>query len=247
MLGGRFCVSVGDWNVMLKRDIMAWLTLLLAAPLLASCAASRGGDIPYETANFGRPDVATLGTDQGDYRLGALDTINVQIFQVPDLSGDVQVDIAGNVTLPLVGEVKAAGLTTKELSTNLAQRYGAQYLQNPTVFVTVKAANAQQITVDGSVTAPGIYPVTPSMTLIQAIALAKGTNDKANPRRIVIFRQIEGQRMAAAFDLTDIRRGKMEDPKVFGNDIIVVDGSGTRSAFRDILSAIPLFSLFRPF
>jgi polysaccharide export outer membrane protein len=77
-------------------------------------------------------------------------------------------------------------------------------------------------------------------------AMAKGTDDLANPHRVAIFRQIKGQRMAAAFDLVSIRRGAAEDPRVFSGDIIVVDGSSIRAIQREIFSAIPLLNVFNP-
>ena len=76
--------------------------------------------------------------------------------------------------------------------------------------------------------------------------MAKGTDDNANPRRIAIFRQIQGQRMAAAFDLTSIRRGSAEDPKVYSGDIIIVDGSNIKQIQREILQSLPLLSIFNP-
>jgi polysaccharide export outer membrane protein len=82
---------------------------------------------------------------------------------------------------------------------------------------------------------------------MQAVATAGGTHENANPRRVAIFRQVGGQRMAAAFDLTDIRRGEAEDPQVYRGDIIVVDGSRTRQMWRDALATIPVLALFRPF
>ena len=77
--------------------------------------------------------------------------------------------------------------------------------------------------------------------------MAKGTTDDANPRRVVIFRQINGQRQAAAFDLKSIRRGEMADAPVFGDDIIVIDGSESKSLFKNAIQTIPLLALFRPF
>ena len=116
--------------------------------------------------------------------------------------------------------------------------------------MAIKESVGQRVTIDGSVGQPGVYAIGSGTTLIQAIAMAKGTTAEANPRRVAIFRTINGQRQAAAFDLTDIRRGVNPDPRVFGNDIVVVDGSGGRSKFRDIISTIPVlnvFSVLRPF
>ena len=77
--------------------------------------------------------------------------------------------------------------------------------------------------------------------------MAKGTSEDANPRRVAVFRVIGGQRQAAAFDLTAIRRGQSQDPQIYPGDIVVVDGSSVKSAQKQILQSIPLLALFRPF
>ena len=136
---------------------------------------------------------------------------------------------------------------SKEQAAEIKKKLGDKYMNDPQVQVAVKSASSARITVDGSVVQPGIYPVQGKTSLIQAIAMAKGTTDDANPHRVVIFRQINGQRQAAAFDLKSIRRGEMADTEVFGDDIIVVDGSASKSTFKTIVSTVPLLSLFRPF
>ncbi len=85
------------------------------------------------------------------------------------------------------------------------------------------------------------------MSLMQAVALAGGLTDDANARRVAVFRQIGGRRQAAAFDLTSIRRGEMDDPRVYAGDIVVVDGSSVKAATKQILNSMPLISIFRPF
>jgi polysaccharide export outer membrane protein len=197
--------------------------------------------------NFGAPDAPVVATLEEDYKIAPLDTLKINVFQVPDLSGDYEVDLTGNIAMPLVGNVKAVDKTARQLQADLVQRLGAKYLQNPDVSVGVKSSTRRSVTVDGSVRQPGIFPVTGPMTLMQAVAMARGTDENANPRRIAIFRQISGQRMAAAFDLTSIRRGEAEDPKVYSGDIIVVDGSSVKSLQREILQSIPILSIFRPF
>ena len=82
------------------------------------------------------------------------------------------------------------------------------------------------------------------LTLLQAIALSGGPTDNADPRRVIIFRQIEGKRNAAGFDLRAIREGKAEDPVVYGNDIVVVDGSEARRRYGEFLRSVPLLALF---
>jgi polysaccharide export outer membrane protein len=221
---------------------------LAALLVLAGCAGTRGGPIPYEVENFGAPDAPTALALDEDYKIAPLDVLKVSVFQVADLSGDYDVDLTGHIALPLIGRVKAVNLTVSELDQKLTQALGAKYLQAPDVTVGVKTSSARVVTVDGSVRQPGVFPITNrQMTLMQVIAMARGTDDAANPKRVAVFRQIEGQRMAAAFDLVSIRRGEAEDPRIYSGDIVVVDGSNVRAIQREILSALPILSVFRPY
>ena len=239
----------GHAEVMWQRfgRLAVILLMAAAAALLSACAGTRGGPVPYEVTNFGVPDAPTVATIEEDYKIAPLDTLKISVFQVPDLSGDFEVDLTGNIAMPLIGNVKAADKTAQQLRADLTKRLGAKYLQNPDVSVGVKSSTRRSVTVDGSVRQPGVFPVTGELTLIQAIAMARGTDENANPRRVAVFRQIGGQRMAAAFDLVSIRRGQNEDPKIYSGDIIVVDGSQVKSIQREILQALPIFSVFRPF
>jgi polysaccharide export outer membrane protein len=77
--------------------------------------------------------------------------------------------------------------------------------------------------------------------------MARGTSREANPSRVVVFRTIRGERMAGAFDLQDIRRAKAADPVIYGNDIVVVDGSRARALYSDLMNSIGLLSVLRPY
>lgn len=217
------------------------------ALLLGGCANKRGGAIPYEPTGFVAPDAPSQTALEPDYKIAPMDTLKVSVFQVPDLSGQFEVDLTGNIAMPLIGNVRAVDLTTDQLDQRISQALGAKYLQNPDVSVGIVKSTARHVTVDGSVRAPGQFPVAGPTTLMQVIALAKGADENANPRRVAVFRQIQGQRMAAAFDLTDIRRGKAEDPRIYSGDIIVVDGSSVKAAQREILQSLPILSIFNPF
>jgi polysaccharide export outer membrane protein len=222
----------------------AFAGLILFA--LASCASSRGGSIPYEPADFGAPDPQSAQLLDADYRISPLDTLKIGVFQVPDLSGEYEVDLTGQIALPLIGNVKAVDMTTAQLQQDLTSKFGETYLRDPKVTVGITKSAGSNITVDGSVNSPGVFPVAGRITLVQAIAMARGTDDTANERRIAVFRTIDGQRMAAAFDLIDIRRGEAEDPAIYRGDIIIVDGSSTRRAFRDLIQSMPLVRIFTP-
>jgi polysaccharide export outer membrane protein len=227
---------------------VAFLVLALAAlALLAGCANTRGGTIPYEVQNFGTPDRPSAAAIEEDYRIAPLDTLKIAVFQVPDLSGEYEVDLTGNVALPLLGTVKAIDKTPSTLQAELASRLGEKYLQSPQVSVGVKSSTTRNVTLDGAVRYPGMYPIERPVTLVQAIALAKGPTEEANPRRVAVFRTIGGQRMAAAFDLSSIRKGEAEDPKIYSGDIIIVDGSKIKQAQREVFSVLPILGIFNPF
>lgn len=220
---------------------------LLAIAFLSGCAGTRGGPIPYNVENFGRPDEPAVLTIGEDYKIASADTLTINVFQVPDLSGDFVVDLTGKISLPLLGTVNAAGFTTAELDQRITQQLGARYLQNPDVSVGLKSSSRRNITLAGSVRLPGLYPVTGPMTLVQVIALGRGPDENANPRRVAIVRTIGGKRQGAAFDLVSIQRGKMEDPQVYSGDTVIVDGSNVRAIQREILTALPILGIFNPF
>jgi polysaccharide export outer membrane protein len=228
----------------LRLVLLAALGFALA--LLAGCADKQGGPIPYN-AQLTAPDAPAIATLEEDYKIAPLDKVHINVFQVPDLTGDFDVDLTGNISLPLVGNVRAVDMTTKQFDDKLTQLLAEKYLQHPDVSVAVKESSTRVVTIDGSVRQPGVFPVTSRLTLVQAVALAHGADENANLHRVAVFRTIQGQRMAAAFDLERIRRGQDEDPRVYSGDIVVVDGSKTKAAWKNILQGIPILTLFRPF
>ena len=218
---------------------------IAAALFVAACANTRGGTIPYDKP-LAAPDQVKFQTLGSDYKIAPLDKLGIKVFKMDDLSGDYEVDLAGNISMPLIGEVQAANLTTAQLDDLLTQKLGAKYLEHPDVSVAIKSSTAHVVTVDGAVTEGGSFPVAGPISLIQAVAMARGTTQEANPRRVAVFRTIGGRRQAAAFDLTAIRRGQSPDPQIYPGDIVVVDGSSIKETQREILQAIPLLAIFGP-
>jgi polysaccharide export outer membrane protein len=206
---------------------------------------TRGGVIPYDHV-LPLPDEPKVQALSENYKIAPLDTLSIKVFKAEDLSGDYAVDLAGHISLPLVGEVEAVNLTTAELDQKLTDALGQKYFEHPDVSVAIKESTAHVVTVDGAVTQGGQYPVRGSMTLIQAVALARGTTQDAKARRVAVFRTIDGKRQAAAFDLTAIRRGEAPDPQIYPGDIIVVDGSRIKEVQRQVLQSIPLLAIFGP-
>jgi polysaccharide biosynthesis/export protein len=224
-----------------------FLIIIFLAVILSGCADRRGGPIPYNPSGFAAPDPITPAPLEAGYKIAPMDTLTIKVFKMPDLSGDFEVDLTGHVSLPLIGNVPAADLTTAQLDAELTRRFGERYLENPDVSVGIKSSTLRTVTVDGAVNQSGSFPVAGSMSLMRAVALAGGTREDANARRVAVFRQIDGRRQAAAFDLVSIRRGEMEDPPIFAGDIVVVDGSSIKAAQKTILNSLPIISIFRPF
>lgn len=221
--------------------------LCIASLGLAGCADTRGGPIPYNVGTFGAPDAPTVVPLEQGYRIAPLDTVSVKVFRMPDLSGDYEVDLTGQISMPLIGNVSAVDATTAELDQRLTAKLSEKYLENPDVSVGVKSSTRRSVTVDGAVNKSGSFPIGGPMTLMQAVAAAGGTAPDANARRVAIFRQINGQRQAAAFDLTSIRRGEAPDPPVYAGDIVIIDGSSVKAVQKQILNNLPILSIFRPF
>jgi polysaccharide export outer membrane protein len=221
------------------------IVAVLGLFLVAACADTRGGSIPYDKP-LAAPDEVTFQTLESDYKIAPMDKLAIKVFKMEDLTGEYDVDLAGNISLPLIGQLKAANLTTEQLDDQLTQKLGEKYLEHPDVSVAIKSSTAHVVTVDGAVKDGGSFPVGGPTSLIRAIAMAKGTTEDANARRVAVFRTVGGQRQAAAFDLTSIRRGEAPDPQIYPGDIIVVDGSRVKAVQKQLLQSIPLLAIFGP-
>ena len=230
--------------VQAPRRLLAVLSVA-STILISGCADKRGGSIPYDRV-LAAPDEVKFQTLETNYKIAPMDKLAIKVFKMQDLTADYDVDLAGNISLPLIGEVRAVNLTTAELDDQLTQKLGTKYLEHPDVSVAIKASTAHVVTVDGAVKDGGSFPVGGPISLIQAVALAKGTSEDANARRVAVFRTIGGKRQAAAFDLTSIRRGEAPDPQIYPGDIVVIDGSSVKATQKQILQSIPLLSIFGP-
>ena len=185
-----------------------------------------------------------------DYVIGPLDSLSVDVYGVEELSRTVQADASGRISLPLVGELDVRGKTPSELARVIEQRLAGRYVRDPQVTVNLAQAVSQVVTVEGEVEEPGLYPVLGNMTLMRAVARAKGTTEFARLSHVVLFRTVEGQQLAALYDLRAIRQGAYDDPPVYANDVIVVGESQARRLFRDIIQGsglitTPLIALIR--
>ncbi len=233
------------------RRCFLLLVALLAFALLGACASAPSHANLAQNQDLPAPDTTTAsGAYEGgtDYRIGAQDLLEISVFGIDDLSRTVRVNSNGQVSLPLIGGVMAGGKTIPELEKLIGDKLKNGYLQDPQVTVFVKEFTSQRVTLEGALNKPGIYPLTGKTTLLQAIAMAQGIDeDKADLKGVIVFRQVDGKRLGAVFDLAQVRTGAAPDPQVYGDDVIVVEQSGSKSAFRRFIQSVPAIGLFTLF
>lgn len=214
----------------------------LYAAVLGIALAAPAGAQQFSTIQASTPAVPRAQTPT---TVSPADRINVTVFREPDLSvQDVLVDESGMVALPLIGSVNAGGRSIDALATDIETKL-RPYLRNPQVAVVVKQSANKYISVAGSVMEPGRFQIEGPITLLQAIALARGPSQVASLDQALIFRTQGQQKTAARFDLRQIERGKAEDPAVLPGDTIAIGSSKFKTAWRDTVLTLRSFNIFR--
>ncbi|MFD1105700.1 polysaccharide biosynthesis/export family protein [Sphingobium olei] len=219
-----------------RNGITGTMAVLLACVLLGACATVE--DAPRgEAAYAAIPPAPAVGME---YRIAPDDVLRIQVYHEPELSlEDAQVSAAGMIRMPWIGDVPVAGLTTSEASDVIAGRLGQRYLVSPQVTLFVKKAVNRRVTVDGEVREPGLYPFEGRILLSQAVAMAKGPTRLAGLDKVVVVRTMDGQRQAAMFDLSAIRKGEAADPEILPGDQVIVGLSRAKAILGGALLAIP--------
>ncbi len=224
------------------------ITVLLMMVALTACGrrellqSSSRLTVVENSAVLPAPERVDLTVGDRPALIGPLDTIQVDVFNVPDLSREIQVDASGRIAMPLIGTIDARGRTAQELAAAVEAALRGRYVRNPEVTVNIRSSVSQVVTIDGQVVEPGLYPVTNQMTLLRAIASAKGLSEFARQEDVVILRTVKGHRMAGLYNIEAIRRGAYDDPAIYANDLIVVGDSPQRRLFRDFVSLAPLIA-----
>ena len=211
MLAGLLVISLP-----LHRSLTLFLTAIAAA-LLGGCAGGPGAYIPditldptpyigpdagaevAETTTWGEPPVVPAGFDggpravaetDGPYLLDTGDRLRVFVYGQPNLSRGYTVDHDGFITVPLIGNVQARGLTTRDLEGKIRARLGAEFVRDPQV--TVDVQQNRPFFIHGEVRTAGQYPYVSGMTIETAIAIAGGFSERASNRKFRITRRING-------------------------------------------------------
>lgn len=224
----------------------ALIALIIAASLAGCAGRERLTSTPQltvvESSALPAPDRSDLTAADRPALIGPLDTVQVDVFNVPELSREIQVDASGRIAMPLIGTMDARGKTAGELSTMIEHALAGRYIRNPEVTINIRNSVSQVVTVDGQVVEPGLYPVTNQMTLMRVIASAKGTSEFAREDDVVILRTVDNRRMAGLYNIAAIRRGAYVDPPIYANDVVIVGDSPQRRMFRDVVSLAPLLA-----
>lgn len=174
---------------------------------IASCAAWLVAAAPAG-AGQAAPQPAPVSVDVPvDYTIGPADILGVVFWRETEMSGDVTVRPDGKISLPVIGEVAAAGLAPMQLQERL-RTAASKFITDPNVVVVVRTINSRRIFVTGMVTNPGGQSLVGPLTVMQAIAQAGGVTEYANSKKITILRMEDGQSQVLKFNYKDVAQGK---------------------------------------
>ena len=212
--------------------------------LAAGCANDRFSELPAGPQAYEMLAPSAQNTSL-TYSIGPSDVLTVTVYEEPSLSAPtVAVGSDGTISLPLIGEVMAQGKTATELAREIEGKLSPRYLVSPSVTVNVAQIVSSRVTVDGEVNSPGVFAISGPTTLLDVIAMAKGTTRLADLDEVAVLRTVNGEQMAARFDLRAIRAGAAPNPAIIRSDTVVVGFNTMTSVWRDVLSAMPILNVF---
>src|SRR3984957_11960725 len=195
--------------------------LLLGSLLVLSCGsavqARQDGNSPK-----GAPAGVTSPSDP-DYKIGPQDVLRIDVWKENEISRITPVRPDGRISLPLLNDVQAAGLTPTQLSGVIAEGL-KKYITNPQVTVGVNEINSRRVYVTGEVTKPGAFPLQPGMTVLQALTSSGGFTQFAKIKGIYVLRTEDGKQIKHPFNYKDVVKGKQPELNILlqPGDVIVV-------------------------
>jgi polysaccharide biosynthesis/export protein len=206
--------------------VAASMSLLVSSGLWAQ--AGSGGAATAPSSNAAQPsqnvDASTAQKPHDDsFVIGNDDVLAINVWKEPDVSKTIPVRSDGKISLPLVGEVQAAGRTPLKLEVEIASRL-KNYISEPEVTVIVQQINSQKFNILGQVVRPGSYVIANSPTVLDAIALAGGFRDFAKKKSIYVLRQSATGESRIAFNYKEVSQGKnmSQNIKLQPRDTIIV-------------------------
>src|SRR5256714_15615054 len=176
-----------------------------------------------KTETSAKSSTASLGTlDDAEYKIGPQDVLRMDVWKEAEVSRAVPVRPDGKISLPLLNDVQAAGLTPMQLSTVIADGL-KKFMNDPQVTVSVSEINSRRIYVTGEVARAGAFPLLPNMTVLQALSSSGGFTQFAKLKNIYVLRIEYGKQMKLPFNYKDAVNGKRPDQNVLLQfDVIIV-------------------------
>lgn len=225
----------------------AMSAVLLGSFALAGCASTPD---PVIGASASQP-IGELGQQSFSqaqpnfYLLRPADTISVTVFREPDFTLEaVRIGVEGNISMPMLGSIPAAGMSAKQFEQDVTRRLMAVGVRSPMVSVNIVEYASHLVTVEGAVETPGVYTFQPGARLSSAIAMARGPKGTANREQVAVFRESPEGVMVAKFDYRQMSQGTMLDPVLQPGDRVVMGTSGLAVFWQDLLKALPAFGVF---
>jgi polysaccharide biosynthesis/export protein len=205
--------------------VVVSVSWLVAAVTAASAQqAPKTAPSAARTAESPIADTATAtAAVPADYVIGPDDQLSVVFFQNRDMSADVVVRPDGKISLPLVNDVVASGLTPEQLRERVTGQ-AKRFVQDPQATIVVKQINSRKVFIIGSVEKPGTYPLTGPTTVLQLIATAAGIKEYADSRKIVVLRNEAGRSATIPFNYKDVIAQKNLEQNILlrpGDTVIV--------------------------
>ena len=177
-----------------------------------------------KTETSAKSSTASLGTlNDAEYKIGPQDVLRIDVWKEAEVSRAVPVRPDGKISLPLLNDVQAAGLTPMQLSTVIADGL-KKFMNDPQVTVSVSEINSRRIYVTGEVTRAGAFPLLPNMTVLQALSSSGGFTQFAKLKNIYVLRIEDGKQVKLPFNYKDAVNGKKPEQNVLlqPGDVIVV-------------------------
>jgi polysaccharide biosynthesis/export protein len=202
--------------------VLVFLGLLPASLLLGQASPTQKGPVQLQASSKGASPSESATADP-NYVIGPQDIVDVSVWKEPDLSRSVPVRPDGKISLPLLNDVQASGLTPGQLGARITSDL-AKYMTNPQVTVIASQINSQRIYILGEVTRAGSFTLLPNMTVLQALSDAGGLTTFANSKKIYVLRQDNGKQQKIPFNYKDVISGKDPSQNVAlkaGDTIIV--------------------------
>ncbi len=201
--------------------LIAIAVLLAASPAWTQQTPKDGATVKTASATNSVP---TPDAVQPGYIIGPEDVLHINVWKEADFSAaTIPVRPDGKISLPLIDDVRAAGLTPMELGALITQRL-KQYVTEPRVTVTVASVNSQRIYIVGQVGRAGQFPLLSDMTVLQALSTAGGLTPFAAAKKIYILRQEKGKQVKLPFNYKDVIKGRSQEQNIVlrSGDTIVV-------------------------